>query len=142
MMKSLHNWKWLFVISLLWACGSSTEFNEPEAPANVIAQDTYIQLLTEVHLIEGAMKQRVFRNDDQKTIIAKHYAELFDRKGVTEERFLATYNWWYARPEALDAVLEEVAENLTELERDINAEDAMINASEGQATPTQMEPSP
>lgn len=142
MMKSLHNWKWLFVISLLWACGSPTEFDEPEAPANVIAQDTFIQILTEVHLIEGAMKQRVFRNDDQKTIIAKHYAELFDRMGVTEERFLATYNWWYARPEALDGLLETVAENLTELERNINEEEVKINSSEGQGPPTQMEPSP
>ena len=44
---------------------------------------------------------------------------------MNEDRFLATYTWWYQRPEALDALLEDVAENLTQLERElINEETA------------------
>ena len=47
------------------------------------------------------------------------YAELYDRWGIDEERFKTTYTWWYQRPIEMDALLEEVAENLTELERQL-----------------------
>ena len=88
-----------------------------DRPPGVIARDTFVQVLTEVHLIEAALKQRLFRNDDGQKRALSHYAELYDRWGIDEERFKTTYTWWYQRPIEMDALLEEVAENLTELER-------------------------
>ena len=44
---------------------------------------------------------------------------MYDRWGIDEERFKTTYTWWYQRPVEMDALLEEVAENLTELERQL-----------------------
>ena len=115
----------LTVILSLSACQTGPEFAEPEAPANAIPRDTFMHILTEVHLIEGVFKQRLFRDDNESLRIQSHYAECFERWGVNEDRFLATYTWWYQRPEALDALLEDVAENLTQLERElINEETA------------------
>lgn len=100
-------------------CGTGANFDGPPPPEGVIGQDTFVQVLTEVHLIEGALKQRLFRNDDATERALSHYAELYERWGIDEERFKATYTWWYQRPEAMDALLEEVAERLTELEREL-----------------------
>lgn len=100
-------------------CGTGVTFDGPPAPEGVIARDTFVQVLTEVHLIEGALKQRLFRNDDGQERALSHYAELYDRWGINEERFTTTYTWWYQRPVEMDALLEEVAENLTELERQL-----------------------
>lgn len=106
---------------LLAGCGTGVTFDGPPAPEGVIARDTFVQVLTEVHLIEGALKQRLFRNDDSQERALSHYAELYDRWSIDEERFKTTYTWWYQRPVEMDALLEEVAENLTELERQLTA---------------------
>ena len=109
----------IFALFLLAGCGTGVTFEGPPAPEGVIARDTFVQVLTEVHLIEGALKQRLFRNDDGQERALSHYAELYDRWGIDEERFKTTYTWWYQRPIEMDALLEEVAENLTELERQL-----------------------
>lgn len=117
---------------LLTRCGTGANFDGPPPPEGVIQRDTFVQVLTEVHLIEGALKQRLFRNDEPTERALAHYAELYDRWGITEERFKATYTWWYQRPEAMDALLEEVAERLTALEREIvetETDEAAPNAS-------------
>ena len=106
-------------IALLFfaGCGTGVSFEGPPAPEDVIERDTFIQVLTEVHLIESALKQRLFRNDNEKERTLSYYAEFYDRWGIDEERFKNTYTWWYQQPIEMDALLEEVAENLTELER-------------------------
>ena len=108
-----------FALFFFTGCGTGVSFDGPPAPEGVIARDTFVQVLTEVHLIEGALKQRLFRNDDGQERALSHYAELYDRWGIDEERFKTTYTWWYQRPVDMDALLEEVAENLTEMERQL-----------------------
>lgn len=120
-------------IAILFAgCGTGVTFDGPPAPEGVIARDTFVQVLVEVHLIEGALKQRLFRNDNGQERALSHYAELYNRWGIDEERFKTTYTWWYQRPIEMDALLEEVAENLTDLERQLTESErdsAATNAS-------------
>ena len=109
---------------LLAALGivACTNHEPPKSDAqNLIARDTFVQVLTEVHLIEGVKKQRLMRDDEQGLIILQHYVELFDRFDVNEERFKSTYQWWYQHPAEMDGLLEEVSEALSELERATNA---------------------
>lgn len=87
----------------------------------MISRDTFVQVLTEVHLIEGVKKQRLMRNDEQGLIVLRHYVELFERFDISEDRFNRTYRWWYQHPTEMDGLLEEVSERLSELEREVNA---------------------
>ena len=87
-------------------------------PDEVIQRDTFLWMLTEVQLIEGVAKQRLLRTDDQESILVSHYAELFNRFNVTEDRFLSSYSWWYEHPEEMDPLLQEAAEALTIMERE------------------------
>ena len=112
------------IFMLLAALGivACTNHEHPKSDAqNLIARDTFVQVLTEVHLIEGVKKQRLMREDEQGLIILQHYVELFDRFEVSEERFKNTYQWWYQHPIEMDGLLEEVGEALSELERASNA---------------------
>ncbi|MBT6163721.1 MAG: DUF4296 domain-containing protein [Crocinitomicaceae bacterium] len=112
------------IFMLLAALGivACTNHEPPKSDAqNLIARDTFVQVLTEVHLIEGVKKQRLMRDDEQGLIILQHYVELFDRFDVNEERFKSTYQWWYQHPAEMDGLLEEVSEALSELERATNA---------------------
>ena len=112
------------IFMLLAALGivACTNHEPPKSDAqNLIARDTFVQVLTEVHLIEGVKKQRLMRDDEQGLIILQHYVELFERFDVNEERFKSTYQWWYQHPAEMDGLLEEVSEALSELERATNA---------------------
>ena len=112
------------IFMLLAALGivACTNHEPPKSDAqNLIARDTFVQVLTEVNLIEGVKKQRLMRDDEQGLIILQHYVELFDRFDVNEERFKSTYQWWYQHPAEMDELLEEVSEALSELERATNA---------------------
>ena len=64
--------KTIIALLLLAGCGTGVTFEGPPAPEGVIARDTFVQVLTEVHLIEGALKQRLFRNDDGQERALSH----------------------------------------------------------------------
>ena len=112
----------IFILLAALGIVACTNHEPPKSDAqNLIALDTFVQVLTEVHLIEGVKKQRLMRDDEQGLILLQHYVELFDRFDVNEERFKSTYQWWYQHPAEMDGLLEEVSEALSELERATNA---------------------
>ncbi len=114
----------LIVVLALWGLnGCSNPSPEDSKTVGLVPRDTFVQVLTEVHLIEGVKKQRLMRNDDEGAIVLQHYAELFDRFDIDEERFKTTYQWWYQHPEEMDGLLEEVGERLADMEREANRKD-------------------
>ena len=114
----------LIVVLALWGLnGCSNPSPEDSKTMGLVPRDTFVQVLTEVHLIEGVKKQRLMRNDDEGAIVLQHYAELFDRFDIDEERFKTTYQWWYQHPEEMDGLLEDVGERLADMEREANRKD-------------------
>ena len=123
-MKSSRHPSMVIAVLALWGLNSCSN-SSPADPKTIglVQRDTFVQVLTEVHLIEGVKKQRLMRNDDEGAIILQHYAELFDRFGIDEERFKTTYQWWYQHPVEMDGLLEEVGERLADMEREANRKD-------------------
>jgi hypothetical protein len=107
----------LALLAFLSAC-TSPKLPKIETPPEIVSRDTFLLMLTEVQLIEGVYKQRLLRNDDQKVHLKSYYAELFQRFGVPESRFLTSYQWWYDHPSEMDELLKEAAEGLTVMERE------------------------
>jgi|TARA_B110000046_G_C12870719_1_gene345878 hypothetical protein len=106
----------LFFVAALSACSSPNK-SAVETPTDIVSRDTFLLMLTEVQLIEGVYKQRLLRNDDEKVLLKSYYAELFQRFGISEDKFLSSYRWWYNRPLEMDELLQEAAEALTAMER-------------------------
>ena len=106
----------LMLLVAMSACSSSRQ-SGVESPDEIVSRDTFLLMLTEVQLIEGVFKQRLLRNDDEDMLLKSHYAELFQRFEITEERFLQSYRWWYEHPSEMDNLLQEAAEGLTAMER-------------------------
>ena len=105
---------------LLLAClgitGCSNPTQSKVEPTGLIARDTFVNVLTEVHLMEGVKKQRLLRNDEEGAVLLRHYVELFERYQINENRFKETYQWWYQHPTEMDGLLEEVAAELARME--------------------------
>lgn len=112
---SIHALCLLFIGAAL-GCQSGAK-PVPVIPEGMLPRDTFVMMLTDVHIIEGVVKQGLLRNDDAEALMKGYYAELFARFDVSEARFIASYTWWYQQPEALDALLQEVTEMLTVTER-------------------------
>lgn len=123
-MKSSRRSYMVIAVLALWGLNGCSN-SSPTDPKTIglVQRDTFVQVLTEVHLIEGVKKQRLMRNDDEGAIILQHYAELFDRFDIDEERFKTTYQWWYQHPVEMDGILEEVGERLADMEREMNRKD-------------------
>ena len=114
----------LIMVLAFWGLhGCTNPSSENPKTMGLVQRDTFVQVLTEVHLIEGVKKQRLMRNDDEGAIVLQHYAELFDRFDIDEERFKTTYQWWYQHPVEMDGLLEEVGERLADMEREANRKD-------------------
>jgi hypothetical protein len=123
-MKSSRRPSMVIAVLALWGLnGCSSSSSADPKTIGLVQRDTFVQVLTEVHLIEGVKKQRLMRNDDEGAIILQHYAELFDRFGIDEERFKTTYQWWYQHPVEMDGILEDVGERLADMEREANRKD-------------------
>lgn len=123
-MKSSRRPAMVIAVLALWGLNSCSSSSSADPKTiGLVQRDTFVQVLTEVHLIEGVKKQRLMRNDDEGAIILQHYAELFDRFGIDEERFKTTYQWWYQHPVEMDGILEEVGERLADMEREANRKD-------------------
>ena len=123
-MKSSRRSYMVIAVLALWGLNGCSNSSPADPKAiGLVQRDTFVQVLTEVHLIEGVKKQRLMRNDDEGAIVLQHYAELFDRFDIDEERFKTTYQWWYQHPVEMDGILEEVGERLADMEREANRKD-------------------
>jgi hypothetical protein len=86
----------------------------PEPPSDVLPRETFVEVLTDVQIIEAVFNQNLIRNDDPKLRIARYYKETFERHGVEPEAFVRTYNWYYAHPELMMPVYDDVMAQLAQ----------------------------
>ena len=106
----------ILLLAFLGMTGCSSPTQSKAEPTGLIARDTFVNVLTEVHLIEGVKKQRLLRKDEEGAVLLRHYVELFERYQINENRFKETYQWWYQHPKEMDGLLEEVAAELARME--------------------------
>ena len=103
----------------LASCSSQ---NEELVPTKVMDQQRFIEVYTEVMLIEAAFKQKMYKTEDPKIWITKQYAGLFQRENISSEVYDASFDWYSSHPEVLLDIYSEVIENLGKLEAKQNAE--------------------
>jgi len=101
----------------------------PTPPQGVLARDEFVDVLTEVQLIEAVADKRVYRNDNELQRIAEAYNDVWARTGVSAATFDSSYTWWWGHPDAMKAVLRDVVDALKALEVESNRGD--LSGAEG-----------
>ena len=101
---------------LFLACTEGTE----APPANLIDRARFVDLLVDVQLIEAVGKQKMVRQGDPREKIAGYYRETFEKHGVTDSLFYETYDWYYAHPQLMQEVYDEVINELSVIESQLN----------------------
>lgn len=102
----------MFILFLLAACAPKEEV--VPVPDDLIGKEKMIEVLTDVHLIEGSRTGLSIMGD---TIgLAVYYDRLFKKHSITKEQYDNSFNYYIEFPEELDAMYERVIENLTKME--------------------------
>ena len=104
----------LCVLGLL-GCGSGSQA-DVEKPRDLIASDSMKLLMKELIIASEGVKltwqdtTAAFRD----TLTAQAYHGIMAHYGVDKERFLRSYNYYTARPVALDSIYFKLLEDLSE----------------------------
>lgn len=84
-------------------------------PSNLIERDTFVTVLSEVRLLEGAYSTSYERVDTSEFPITAHYNRLFNRHHITREQYLSTYDYYSMHSEDMLEIESAVALRLEQL---------------------------
>jgi Domain of unknown function (DUF4296) len=105
-------WTLAVAISLALAgCGDGAEPENPIArPKDLIPREAFTDLLTEMHLIEGARGGEHLTGDS--IAVWKMYHAAFARRGYSQEQVERSYTYYHADPKLMVEVYQEVMNRL------------------------------
>ncbi len=100
----------IFCIGLLFlGCDESTS-----PPEGILEEGAMIEVLTDVHLVEGAKTGRKIMGDTLR--LETYYAKVFSKHGTDMDAFNASFKYYANHPETMDRIYERVIENLNRME--------------------------
>ena len=101
-------------------CAPEAVDRDPQVqpPEGVLDRAEFVRVLTEIQMVEAVSDLRTFRNDNEKQRLAEAYNDVWQRTGVSAETFEASYEWWWAQPAAMKAMLRDVVDALKKMESD------------------------
>jgi Domain of unknown function (DUF4296) len=102
----------LLATSFIFSCSSSTT----SAPENLIPGDKFVDVLTDVRLLEASYGTRVGRPDTIGKYMDTYYKMLFDKHGVVKDQFYSSYEYYLKDHENMLLMEDKVLEKLTLLQ--------------------------
>jgi hypothetical protein len=99
------------------------------APADLIAQEKFVDVMVDVRLLEGAYSARVAKPDTIKPYMNAYYNNLFTKHGISKEQFKTSYAYYLQQENTMvnieDAVIEKL--NVLSAELGSNEENNSVN---------------
>jgi hypothetical protein len=114
-MKSLNVAITLLTMLLLAVVGCTDKPAAVAAPDNLLPRDTFVTVLTEVRLLEGAYSTSYERVDTSEFPISAHYNRLFNRHHLTKQQYLNTYDYYSMNAEEMLEIESDVALRLEQM---------------------------
>ena len=106
-------WVVLSVITVVSSCTDAPVVAAP--PANLLQRDTFVTVLTEVRLLEGAYSTSYERVDTSEFPITAHYNRLFEGHHITKDQYLSSYDYYSLQPEEMLEIEADVSLRLEQL---------------------------
>lgn len=99
--------RWIIVIAALFMLACSSE-ETVSAPDNLIPEDQFVDILVDVHLIEGAVGHvgRLEGTSIDQTY--GMYRAVFEEHGVTLESFQASFEYYESDLETMSSIYDRV----------------------------------
>lgn len=110
--------KIVFVIIVVFISSCSKEFKTPE---HVIPCDKMVNIITDIHIIDGLFTVNKVRRKYAKDSI-EYYNAIFTNYGYTRSDFDTSINFYSKNIDEYDKIYEEVLNRLNEMETIIKKE--------------------
>jgi Domain of unknown function (DUF4296) len=111
----MKNWT-LIIIAVLGlfisSCGKKTAVQEP-----TIAEDKFVDVLTDVRLLEGYYSIKFQSVDSQAGKLSSYYQHLFDRHGITQQQFEENYRIYFMDFDRMNRIEDSVMAHLDRMPR-------------------------
>lgn len=113
-MRGFSVYLWMLPVVTVWSsCTDSPVVSAP--PTNLLQRDTFVTVLTEVRLLEGAYSTSYERVDTSDFPITAHYNRLFDSHHITKDQYLSSYDYYSLQPEVMLEIEADVSLRLEQL---------------------------
>lgn len=106
-----------FAVALCLAACSRTE----ERPQDLLPREKFTEVLLESQLIEARVSQETVVDEGAAKLAQHYYQDMFAAKGVSEEAFKKTFNWYVDHPAELKDIYNDV---LTDLQKRVDLADS------------------
>jgi len=114
-MKSVNVAISLLTMLLLVVVGCTDKPAAIAASDDLLPRDTFVTVLTEVRLLEGAYSTSYERVDTSEFPISAHYNRLFNRHHLIKQQYLNTYDYYSMNAEEMLEIESDVALRLEQM---------------------------
>ena len=123
-------WRWALCGLFLLGCSPDAVVGEanPQPPQGVLSRDSFIHVMAEIQVIEGASHERLYRNDNERQRLAQAYHDVWQRTGVSPDQFEQSHAWWWKQPLAMKSILGDVIEQIKTMEVEANQQDTTVSS--------------
>jgi len=124
-------------LALLTACAPEAPQKTADIPDWVIPEDKMINILTDVHIIEGARIGKKVLGDSLYAL--DHYMKLWDKHHIRESQYDSSFRFYSRNAEKMDVLYEQVLTNLSTMSSAVEGEIEAVTEPEIGASNSQVE---
>lgn len=98
---------------LIFACISCHQKKEVKIPVDIIGQDTMVQILTEMHLLESSLGIKIF--EEKKIVDTRNLvkSKIYEQFGVSKERFFKSYTYYTQNSAVIDTIFTDIISEIS-----------------------------
>lgn len=102
----------IFLLTFFFLTFSCGEEKNETIPSNVMSPKKLSKLLSDLHLIDAASKQRIINDERNLTLKYELYKGVLQEKGISKELFDSTLYFYTNHPELLSEIYDSMLVNL------------------------------
>ncbi|NQV51576.1 MAG: DUF4296 domain-containing protein [Flavobacteriales bacterium] len=102
----------LLSLVFLLACGSDKPTPRP-VPPDVLSKDSMAFFLSQVHVVDAAMRHRDVRKENLQVYAKRGFIEYFDTAQVSRKKFVQSLAFWGADFEEMSEIYDLAMERLS-----------------------------
>lgn len=103
----------IVVCATLCFISACSEPKQEPIPLGIIAQDTMVQMLAEIHLLESSLSVRIADESSLKNTRNAIKSKIYLNFGVSKEQFYKSYKYYAEKPVLIDSIYINVISEIS-----------------------------
>lgn len=103
----------IFLSVLLFACGEKKQEVITARPDNLVAEETMVNVLMDLHLIEASLSLKMME-DHRVARDTSQFYNPYEKYNLTKKEFEESFQYYASQPQRLNAIYEEVLNRINQ----------------------------